>query len=183
MLYPNELPGRRLGERTAMVVHHHWYTFLRALLGFSVLFLLPFAFAWVLLQTFPWLADHPVATPLILIALNIYCIAVWMFFSNYFIEWYLDTWIVTSERILDIRQQGLFNRTVSELHLDRIQDITITAKGIAATTAGFGSMTVTTAEAKERFEFSDMPHPEAVRDRIYSLMKAYQERGSVNNKG
>lgn len=182
MLYPNQLPGSRLGERTVMVVHHHWYTFVRALFGFLGLLLMPFAFGWALLQTFPWLSNHPVMSPLLLLSLNIYCIAIWMFFSNYFIEWYLDTWIVTSERLLDIRQLGLFNRTVSELHLDRIQDITITERGIAATTANFGSITVTTAEAKEHFEFSDMPNPEAVRDRIYGLMRAHQEHADHKNE-
>ena len=39
-------------------------------------------------------------------------------------------WIITNDRILDIEQHGLFARTVSELRLHRVQDVTAEIKAL-----------------------------------------------------
>ncbi len=181
MLYPTQLPGQRLGEKTALILHHHWYVFVRAvvlLLAFAALLV---AFGWVLISLMPQLLDHPVWTPIAVLVVNIFVLLGWIFFANYFIEAYLDRWIVTTHRLIDIEQRGLFNRTVAELHLDRIQDIEVESRGIAATTLGFGRMVVTTAGASERFEFQDLPDPEGVRAMIFKLARWHQANVTVNS--
>lgn len=179
MLYPNQLPGQHLGERAVLILHHHWYIFFRASVGFLLLLLLPLGLGWMFQYALPSVFDHPIIFSALTIALHIYVLAIWIFFANFFLELYLDVWIVTSSRVIDIEQHGLFARTISELHLDRIQDITTTSRGIAATTFGFGSITVTTAEAKERFQFQDMPDPEAVRTLIFKLVAKQKNHDRV----
>ena len=46
-----------------------------------------------------------------------------------FTDYYLDTWIVTTERIISIEQKGLFERTASELDLISVQDATAEVHG------------------------------------------------------
>ncbi len=174
MLYPHQLPGARLGEKTVLVIRHHWFVFLRLAVGFLLLTLLIVLLGWLLLTRVPLFFAHPIFPPLGIVLANVLGLLLWIFFMNVFIETYLDTWIVTTERIIDIEQHGLFHRTVSELHLNRIQDVTTTSKGISATTFGFGSLTVTTAEATERFQFTDMPDPERVRTLIFKLAKEHE---------
>ena len=84
----------------------------------------------------------------------------------------LDVWIVTNHRIVDSTQNGFFNRTVSELHLARIQDISVQTKGVIQTFFKFGDLQVQTAGTEERFNFSQIPNPGQVKDEIMKLASA-----------
>ena len=52
---------------------------------------------------------------------------------------------MTNDRIVDIEQHGLFSRTISEVDLFRIQDVTVDIHGIIATLLNYGNLTVKTA--------------------------------------
>ncbi|KKQ77632.1 MAG: hypothetical protein UT00_C0008G0004 [Parcubacteria group bacterium GW2011_GWA1_38_7] len=82
----------------------------------------------------------------------------------------LDVWIVTNRRIIDSAQHGFFNRTISELHLTRIQDISVETRGFVQTILHFGDLQVQTAGTEEKFKFHQIPHPEKVKDEIMKLV-------------
>jgi uncharacterized membrane protein YdbT with pleckstrin-like domain len=68
--------------------------------------------------------------------------------TGIFLRWtdhYLDVWIVTPERIIDIDQNGLFNREVSSIRFERVQDITTEVNGLIATFLGYGDLHVQSA--------------------------------------
>ncbi len=81
----------------------------------------------------------------------------------------LDVWIVTDRRIIDSTQHGFFNRTISELHLSRVQDISTQTKGIIPTFLKFGDLQVQTAGTEEKFKFFQIPNPGKVKDTIMKL--------------
>jgi len=81
----------------------------------------------------------------------------------------LDVWIVTDRRIIDSTQHGFFNRVVSELHLSRIQDISVSTRGVIQTFLKFGDLQVQTAGTDEKFKFQQIPHPEKVKDVIRKI--------------
>lgn len=87
-------------------------------------------------------------------------------------DWYLDVWILTDERIIDIEQTGLFGRNVSEFKLDRIQDITVHAKGILETIFNYGDVRIQTAGEKVEFIFAQVPNPYAAKDIILKTAHA-----------
>lgn len=100
-----------------------------------------------------------------------FLIILWVLF---FIEWtsfMLDTWILTSERMVDVEQIALFSRRVSTLSLDRIQDITIQQTGLLSAFLGIGTVFIQTAGAEEEFRIWGMRDPSHVKDII---MQAYQ---------
>jgi Bacterial PH domain len=66
-------------------------------------------------------------------------------FTLYFHNYYLSLQIVTSERIIDIDQQGLFLREVNELPIDNIEDVTYKQNGFWGTVFNFGNVIVQTA--------------------------------------
>ncbi len=150
------------GEKVLFEVRRHWFVIvsesafiiLLALIPFVVLgvsstaHLLPQFFYVVLFLCVGWL------------------LILWSIFFIIWTNYYLDVWIVTDQRIIDIEQFNLFNRTVSEFRLDRVQDITIKVNGLIATILGFGDIHIQTAGEMEKFLIRSAPHPYEVKDRI-----------------
>lgn len=83
----------------------------------------------------------------------------------------LDVWIVTNQRIIDSTQRGFFNRVVSELHVSRIQDVSVSTSGLIQTMFKFGDLQVQTAGTEEKFKFIQIPNPEDVKDEIAKLIE------------
>jgi hypothetical protein len=48
-----------------------------------------------------------------------------------FIDFYLDVYIVTDRRIVDIKQDGFFKRAISELNFRQIQDVNAKVNGVS----------------------------------------------------
>ena len=91
----------------------------------------------------------------------------WIVWSGTFIafaNYYLDVFIITDERILSIDQIGPFSRTISELRLERIQDVTIEQHGLLPTLLHFGTIRVETAGESPSFRFDFVPHPLAIKE-------------------
>jgi ABC-type multidrug transport system fused ATPase/permease subunit len=83
--------------------------------------------------------------------------------------YYLNIQIITNIRIVDITQEGLFSHTISELHIDKIEDVTSRTKGIFGTIFNYGDVYVQTAGTIERFEFQSVPNPSSIEKIILDL--------------
>ncbi len=60
------------------------------------------------------------------------------------VGWWYSVYVVTNERIVEIKQHGFFNRRVSEFGLDKIQNVNYHIRGFQAVLFGFGDITVQT---------------------------------------
>lgn len=84
-------------------------------------------------------------------------------------RWYLWTnsiYILTNERIIEIEQNSLFHRIITEIELDRIQDITTEQKGAIQTFLNFGSIHIKTASANTGMELKEVTDPYDVQQQI-----------------
>jgi uncharacterized membrane protein YdbT with pleckstrin-like domain len=72
--------------------------------------------------------------------------------------------ILTNLHLIQIEQSGLFHRTVSQLSLARVQDVTGSTRGLAQTLLGFGDVVVQTAGEQEKFTFELAPKPATIAD-------------------
>lgn len=86
-----------------------------------------------------------------------------------FTVYYLNVQIITNIRIVDITQTGLFSHTISELHIDKIEDVTSNTKGILGTIFNYGDVYIQTAGTVERFEFENVPNPADIEKLILDL--------------
>lgn len=86
----------------------------------------------------------------------------------------MDIWIVTNQRIIDSTQQGFFNRTISEISLGNIQDMTTSITGLVPTTMNFGDVEVQSAGAVEHFRFRQVPNPQNIKDIISKAVADYK---------
>lgn len=67
--------------------------------------------------------------------------------------------VLTNQHLVRVEQKGLFTRTVSQLSLSRVQDVSGTVSGFLPTILGFGDITVETAGAEDNFVFTTVPRP------------------------
>ncbi len=109
---------------------------------------------------------------LMLLGLSVYYLSLWLFFAYTWVDYWLDLWIVTDERIINIEQVGLFNRVISEQRLLRVQDATSEVKGLFPTFLDYGYVYIQTAGERERFVFEQVPHPDLVKRLI---VEAHEE--------
>lgn len=169
MLHLNHLPNAIPDEKIVHVLHRHPLTIFWLVLGYLLLLgCVPFLFWYLPLYQAELVAD-PALMPLAVLGGSAFFLFAWLFLFQNFMDYYLDVWIVTNKRVLNIEQTGLFARTVSELRLYRVQDVTSTVKGVVETIFDFGDVEIQTAGEKTRFIFEQIPHPNRVSKTILEL--------------
>lgn len=162
---PNPIPD----EHIVFFLRRHPITLLGLITGYMLLLASPITLI-VYIQNFQpqWLDDQIMIT-LFLLGGSVFFLFAWLFLFQAFMDFYLDIWIVTNRRILNIEQTGLFSRTISELRLYRIQDVTSTITGFLHTMFGYGDVEIQDAGEKTRFCFEDITDPNHVAKTILEL--------------
>jgi len=94
-----------------------------------------------------------------------------MLFYYAFLDYYLDVWIVTNYRVIGVEQKGLFNRTVAEYKLFRIQDVVAEQKGFFATLVNYGEIHIQTAGEQQVIKFKQVPSPNHVARELIRLVE------------
>ena len=85
------------------------------------------------------------------------------------IDYILDIWIISDQRIIDVRQKGLFSHDTSEVKFSRIQDISTDMSGVLQTFFKYGTVTVQTASDQDKLFFEQVPNPEQIRDMLMKM--------------
>ncbi len=92
-------------------------------------------------------------------------------------KWYLwsnSIYILTNQRIIEIKQDKLFHRLIIEMELAMIQDISTEQKGAVQTFLNFGSIHIKTASSNAGMEMTDVTDPYETQQQIVkakNLMK------------
>lgn len=176
MIDLNALPHRKEGEQTVYLLRRHWIVPLK-IAGIFLLGLTLLVGGYLLsANEFPGLYTHPLGQPVMALVGSFILLALWLIVMQEFVDYYLDTWIVTNERVIDIAQKGLFKRTSAELHLENIVDVTSEVKGMLPTFLNYGDLMIQTAGEKVRFRFEQIPRPEEVRQTVLKLVDEDRHR-------
>ncbi|MES2622779.1 MAG: PH domain-containing protein [Patescibacteria group bacterium] len=164
--------GKNEGETLLVFTRRHWYTlfgmFASAVFASFVPVILIAVFAQFILA-------HENGALIFLFFWMIYLMSIWYVLAYKLTMHSLDTWIVTNERILDIVQIGFFNRKVSELHLESIQDISVNTKGVVESYLNFGNIEIQTGATAQRFMFDKVPNPIDIKDTIMDAAKLKEQ--------
>lgn len=165
----HRLPNCLADERLVYFLRRHPITLTGVVIGYVLLFLLPIAGLSVLQLSYPDIVTDPLLFPLVLLAGSFVFLFCWLFLFQAFLDYYLDIWVVTNHRIINISQTGLFHREVSELRLYRVQDASAAVSGFIRTVFNYGSIEIQTAGEKSHFIFEDIAHPQEVSKNILQL--------------
>lgn len=181
-LNPNEIfPGQRPEEQVQVVIRRHPIILLPFVIYIGLMIVFPQLFyMFVAPDMMPFLMQSPYKDVFFLLT-TIYYGFVWI---GSFIAWsdyYLDIWIVTDQRIIDVEQKGFFHRVVSEVDLKRVQDISSSVTGFIPTFFGFGDIMIQTAAEMNKFTMESIPHPVTVRREITELTRKAQANIPIDN--
>ena len=144
-----EFDGQRQGEEVIYVFRRHIVTSIKG-------------FFWMILMMGLGVVPHFIWPD------NSTMFVVWLVFAAVgvlgwgysLILWYFSFYIVTSERLRQTRQKGMFNKSVVDLELGHIQNMSYGVNGIFATIFNYGSILIQT-EAGD-LVISMVSHPETV---------------------
>jgi len=166
-------------EKEIFIIRKHWFVLLETLFPMALVFILGvgviFIFSGNIFPTLESLALKIFLTSALALILWSISFIVWT-------NWHLDVWVVTEKRIYDVQQQSLFSREVSELRLERLQDITVEVRGFVSTFLDIGNLHVQSAGASREFSISHIRHPYKARDIISSHVDSSQESNQQINK-
>jgi uncharacterized membrane protein YdbT with pleckstrin-like domain len=171
-------------EKIVYFLRRDTIVFIQQALLFVFLLAIPFGLYYFAQISFPTLLENSIVYPLLVILMSVYFLTVWLVLFTSFIDYYLDFWIVTNDRIINV-EQHLFARTISELDLYKIQDVTGESTGFLQTIFNFGNVYVQTAGKVERFIFEQVPNPREVARKIIELSeedRKYHQKESTQTE-
>jgi uncharacterized membrane protein YdbT with pleckstrin-like domain len=172
MIDLRHLPGADLHEQQAEIHRRHVLSLVPNILITALIVSIPLGtYAWLSLAQ-PDILASETHLVLFVLAASAFFLFGWVFCFVMFMDYWLDVFILTEKRLIDIDQTGLFSRTVSELRLYRIQDVTAEIRGFWQSMFDFGSVYIQTAGEKERFDFQNVAHPNALAKKILELAEA-----------
>ncbi|PIR89118.1 MAG: hypothetical protein COU07_02720 [Candidatus Harrisonbacteria bacterium CG10_big_fil_rev_8_21_14_0_10_40_38] len=103
--------------------------------------------------------------------------ALWVVLFAVIMDYYLDIWLITNQRLVFIEVKGMFNRTVSSVSFENIQDVSTEVKGIIATLFGYGNVRIQSAGTTGLFVFKQVPLPYRVKDLIIHAKESSSASG------
>lgn len=166
------------GEGIVVVIRKHWLVFVLRLLVLLFGALLPLLAAGLLpqdaLQNLSSIGGvDTTATFLYIVWLFILWIFAFAMWTNYF----LDIWIVTDKRLIDIDQKGLFRREITTTRLEKVQDVTVAVEGVLGTLFGFGNIVIHTAGDNPDIYIRNALNPGGAKERIMEAYNLVLDRG------
>jgi len=101
----------------------------------------------------------------------LWLLLLWIVFFMEWTDYYLDLWLITDKRIIDVEQKGFFHREVTSFHYAQIQDITVETHGPIQTLLKFGTLHIETAGESREILIKNAHYPEEARALILSLQE------------
>lgn len=164
------------GEKLKVKVRKHWFLVMQEFGGVFAMTISPIVVAAFIPNGFTYLF----ATPFPLFIFSAWMAIGVMGLATVWNNYYLDLWVVTDKRIVNIEQISLFNRDVMTMRLERVQDATVEVRGFWAEFFGFGNLTILSASHGNEGEktFFGIPDPEGIKAIILSHVDDVTEHKS-----
>jgi hypothetical protein len=162
------------GESVVLKVHKHWWFIAIRVVALIVFLALPF-FVWHVLSARGIVVFTHASMAALASLAALWALIGWVMFWQFWTLYYMDMWIVTDRRLIDIDYKGFFDRDIAMLRLDRVQDLTVQVQGILGSLLGYGKIVVQTAGTQEEFVIEQISNPETLRDAISRLAGGVNE--------
>ncbi len=175
MLFTNKLlPSTLPGEKVIMELRRHWFSFAKQAVVYSLLIISPLLAVYFInefeISLWTHLYNGGLTEVIFRLMVSLYYLGVWIFFFHAWLDYHLDFWLVTNERVISLEQKGLFNRKVAELRLSRIQDVSSHVKGVWETFLHYGNIKIQTAGEEAKFLLYEIPNPYEISERLMRLV-------------
>ena len=162
--------AQKKNESIILFLRPHYLTNLPwVLLG-----ILLFFFPLIITQVLPMLGIDFFSSNIVAHFIATYAMFYYLIVFSYvlinFLTWFYNIFIVTADRIIDIRYSDIVIHNVSETNLHHIEDVRYSQSGVIPTLFNYGNLYAQTAGATENFEARSIPRPKEATDIIASLI-------------
>jgi hypothetical protein len=174
-------------EHIVQKLRRHPFTYLPTLFFFALLLAIPPLLYLMLQNLFPQILETALVQILGILFFSIYYLSIALFFYTSFITFYLDLLIITNDRLIDINQDNLFSRRISEMDLHQVEDVTSEVRGFFPSLFNYGTLTIQNASAVVKFIVPSVKNPSKLRDMILTLADedrkyhTHSEQPTTNN--
>lgn len=156
-------------------VRRHWFVIYLRIVVLLVFMLIPLLF-YSIIKVLPIkLTAEGNVYFLLLFFYALWLLFVWIIGVILWTDYFLDVMLITNKRLIRVEQNGLFNREVSYLDLQNIQDVKSQMNGFLATMLNFGHLSVQTAAQNREFVMKCIASPFATRDRLNQAIALYNK--------
>ncbi len=156
------------GEQVSIDVRPHWKYLAGPIFAVAVVVV---GSVVALVESVPHWAELALAALLVLCLL-------WL--GGRYIRWVTTSFVVTTERL--IMRKGILRRTVREILLDRLTDITYN-QTLLDRILGCGDILLESPGRDSQEVFPDLPHPVRIQNEIYRLINLRRPGASVAGTG
>ncbi len=160
------------GEEILEVVRRHCFPYTHKIIFIFIWIVLPFFFIFPLLREGAW------GVGLFFFILITGLIYGWRQFAH----WKNNVTILTNFRIIDIGQNGFFDRTVSEVPMSMIDDVSFRIKGIFPTLFKYGNILIETSGNAANIEVLSISKPQVIHELINDLRVKFPKRKSKKKR-
>lgn len=159
-----KLENLRAGEKVDIVLRRHWIAFV---------FLAIYAFGWLLLSLIVIASFGLIASTVLI--LSVFWMYYLLFLYVSWINYELDVFILTNNRIVCVEQKTFLNRAVGETTLDKVQEVSIETKWLLANLFDFWTLKILTSGSSPSFDMTYSPHPMKSSRYINNLVDRYRD--------
>jgi len=175
MFHKGVVPNQEEQENLILFLRRDLFILFKSTLMYGGLMLAPIG-VWLILRRVGIHFGEVSSIISTLVLFSYYLITLVLFYRS-FLDYYLDIWIVTNKRIINIEQQDLFHRTIAEVRISRVQDVTSESKGFFPTFFDYGEVFVQSAGETPRITFEEVPKPQYVAKVIGDLVRTNRGNG------
>lgn len=169
-------------EKIILLLRRHWLALDLSFFGVFLIGLLPFLVAIFFISWQPTLLpflssffSFETYQPLFWYFSLLFWLLVWCYGVFIWLDWYLDVWILTDQRLIDVDQKGFFDRRILICSLDRVQNVNSKVGGLLPTIFKYGTLEIKTADQTDWLVFKEIPFPNEVQAKMLQAHRDYLE--------
>lgn len=175
-----DFPGKNSDENIIMVIRKHPIVYIRLLMVFLALSLLPATIFMIF-----WSGRFPISTGDV-VGISGYLIACFYLLYSlvlFLIAWLneeFDLFILTDQRLIDITQIHFFKRKENVTPLRNIEDVTTDIHGILPTLLNYGTLDIQTASGNaDDFIMDHVANPVLISKQILNVVRENQKKSML----
>ena len=174
--------GYTLDERETVIkiIYRHWIELVPVIISSGVTLLVAIGLIYVSSRYSDQLILLP-AGVITLAAMVLALLSIAILLVGYYI-YRQNKLILTDMHLIQVVQRGLFSRSVAQLSMLRVQDVSAVRKGLFATLLDYGTIEVETAGEVDNFVFNVAPHPQQLADECLAVQEKYGAKTAEPNQ-
>ncbi len=163
-------------EKHVKTIRRHWLVFVVGVLPFIFAGYLTSLIQEAFITGLVWTPVGTIEFPgfpeeFVTLGAGLLFLLLWLGMMHFITDFYLDTWIISDQRIVGILQRGFFSRQVNSFRIERIQDVQTDIHGFFPTLFNIGDVHVETAGHQHDLVMRTVGNPQRVRRLIMEQIK------------